>query len=106
MRRILKFLGWYIGLSTIAALGWLILSFPNYPHSLEGWSWLFLIALPITIIGEFIGEIVSRNPVTQYVENRTSTNSFSLQRIFFHFIVMLLLFGFILGIWFYFGFGK
>ncbi len=55
--RILRFVGWYLAFSAIAALGVLIAGFPDRPHSLRDWGMLLLLALPITLLGEALGAL-------------------------------------------------
>ncbi len=90
--RILRFLGWYCALTMIAAVGMLIFAFPSHPKSSTGWLWFFVLALPITLIGEAIGEGLWRNPLAKRIEQKTSTHSFSWLRIAYGFVVMLLVF--------------
>jgi hypothetical protein len=102
MRRILKFTGWYLVFSTVAAIGMLIHTFPNYPKSLGGWAWFFFLALPVTLIGEAIGEAARQNPIAKDMEDRMSKRSFLWLRICYGFAVILMLFGFAWGMSFYF----
>lgn len=88
----------YLGLSLLMALLLLLYSFPNYPKSLNGWAWLFLLALPITLVGELFGETVWRNPVANSIEIHTAEKRFSWLRICYGLIVMLLAFGMSWGI--------
>lgn len=106
MRRILKFIGWYLFFSATAAFGMLIITFPNYPKSLGGWGWFFLLALPATFVGELIGEAAWRNPIAHGIEARTSKRSISWLRICYGFFVMLIFLGLAWGVSFYFGANK
>lgn len=101
MRRVLKFLGCYIGFSLIAAIGLLLFSFPNYPKSPIGWGLLLLLALPLTLAGELFGDAVWRNPVAKNIELRTPKHCFSWLRISYVFISVLLIFGLAWGISYY-----
>ncbi len=103
IRRIFKFVVLYLGLSLLATLVLLLYSFPNYPKSLEGWTWLFLLALPISLVVELFGVAIWRNPVANSIETRTAERRFSWLRVCYGLIVMLLFFGLSWGMSAYFG---
>jgi hypothetical protein len=90
--RILKILGWYCTLTVAAALGLLVLALPYHPKSSIGWIVFFILALPISLIGEAIGEGLWRNPLAKRIEERSSQSTLSLSRIVYGFFAMLLVF--------------
>lgn len=106
MLRIFKFLGWYIALSVAATLGMLLFAFPDYPKTPSGWLWFFVLALPVTLVGELVGELISRNRVAQAIEEKSQGKSFSLLRVLYAFIAMLIVFGIVWGFALHFGAGK
>ena len=98
MARLFRFLGWYLALTFAASLGLLILALPNHPKTLSGWLWFFLLALPVTLVGELIGEGIWRNPVAKAIEKESSNRQFSWLRIAYGFVAMLLIFGVVWGL--------
>lgn len=93
MARVLKIAGIYIGISAIAAVGVLVGVFPKHPTTLNGWLLLLAIALPLTIAGELVGEVIWRNRLARAVESHTAGQSLSGLRMTYALVAMLLLFG-------------
>jgi multisubunit Na+/H+ antiporter MnhB subunit len=58
MRKIMPLLGGWVILSLVAAGLLLLRSWPWRPHSALGWGLLFLAALPLTLLGEYLGDRV------------------------------------------------
>ena len=81
----------------------LIVAFPHHPRTLVGWAAFFLLALPVTLFGEAVGEGLWRNRVAQAVEQRAEGQSFSWLRIAYGFVAMLLLFAVVWGLALFFG---
>ncbi|HET7831538.1 MAG TPA: hypothetical protein VFK88_01095 [Gallionella sp.] len=102
MKRVLKFLGWYIAASFAAALAMLLFAFPDYPRTITGWLVFFLLALPVTLVGEATGNMLWRNRVALAVEEHSAGQSLSWLRIAYGFVVMLLLFVTVWGLAIYF----
>ena len=98
MKRFFKIAGIYLLLSAFAAVGVLIGAFPKYPTTLNGWVLLLLLALPLTIVGELIGEVIWRNRIARAVEENTAGQSLSGLRIFYALVAMLLLFGLVFSV--------
>jgi hypothetical protein len=98
LQRVIKFLGLYVAISIFAAVVLLIYVFSHYPKSIVGWVLFFVLALPIAIIGEAIGEAIWRNPVARKLERLTSDRSLSWLRICYGFIAILLLSGLVWAI--------
>jgi uncharacterized membrane protein YqgA involved in biofilm formation len=90
--RIIKFIGIYLSFSFIAAIGLLILSFPDIPESPKQWLILFVVALPVTIVGEFIGIGIQKNPLGSHIQNKTKNKEFSWLRIIYALIAMFVVF--------------
>src|SRR5207245_405441 len=64
MRKIMPLLGGWVILSLVAAALLLLWSWPWRPHSALGWGLLFLGALPLTFLGEYLGErIILQSPI-------------------------------------------
>jgi uncharacterized membrane protein len=93
MPGIIKLFLLYIGMSIVAALGWLILSYPSIPSTPSEWGILFLVALPLTIVFELIGERVNKNPINNAIETKTRHKKFSWLRILYGvFEILIVLF--------------
>ena len=93
MTRLAKIMGLYIGLSVIAAMGVLIGVFPKHPTTLNGWLVLLVLALPLTIVGELVGEVIWRNRLAHAIESNTKGQSLSGLRMLYVLVAMLLVFG-------------
>lgn len=93
MPRTIQIVCWYIVLTVAASIGMLLSVFPHFPKMPMGWVWLFVFSLPVTIVGEFIGNSIWKNRVAKAIERRTSERSLSWLRICYGFVVMLLVFG-------------
>ena len=85
MKNFLKLIAFYLVISACATFG-LILLFGSAPKTIVGWGLLFLFALPITVFGEKIGEIIFRKEIDS--ENR----KLSPKRMLYLFIVFGLIF--------------
>jgi len=103
MERLLTFVVLYLVLSTIAVVVLLAGAFPYHPKTLTGWALLFALALPLTLIGEFVGEFFWRNRIAGAMVARSSGNSLSLLRMSYAFVVMLLFFVVAFGIHYWLG---
>lgn len=97
MRTAIKFLGIYIGLSVFLVLIWAIFSYPNIPSTPSGWLWAFLLAIPLQLAFEFLGELVSKNKATRLIEQKTAEQSFSLVRILYGVVLFLVFAGLVIG---------
>ena len=83
MRTTTKFVAIYIGMSVFLVLMQAIFFYPNIPSTPSAWLWAFLLAIPLQLAFEFLGELVSNNKATRFVEQKTATQSFSLVRILY-----------------------
>jgi hypothetical protein len=101
-----RFVLLYFAFSVVATLGMLITSFPNYPKTLLGWVWMFVIALPVVIVFELLGWVVWNNRLAQSIETRSSDREFSWLRISYGLVAMLCVFGIAWWIAMYFGIEK
>ena len=98
MSRLAKMIALYIGLSVIAAIGVLIGVFPKHPTTVNGWMLLLVLALPLTIAGELVGEVIWRNRLARAIETNTKDQSLSGLRMLYALIAMLLVFALVLGV--------
>lgn len=96
MKAILRFAVLYVALCALLGGVALVSSFPQWPSSWQGWLALFVLIIPITLVGEGVGELLRRNQVTRAVEQRTQANSFSWLRIGYFLVVGLLVAGAVL----------
>ena len=85
----LRFLGIYALLS--ALLGGLLLlqAFPFRPQTATGWTLLFALALPITLVGELAANKLLNNRVGRFVEEETKEQRLSSVRILFVLLMSL-----------------
>lgn len=97
MKTLLRFVTIYILLSTVLALLALVPSFPARPTSALGWLALFALALPLTLAGEFVGELLHRNRVARAVEERTQGKEISWLRLGYLLCIGLLVAAVVLG---------
>jgi hypothetical protein len=98
--RALRFLGFYLALSLICAPILLLQLLPFHPRSALGWTILVLAAVPVTALGELIGDFLFKNRISAAVDRKTSGTSLSWLRIGYVLIVFISFFAFvILGIW-------
>lgn len=97
MRFAAKLITIYIGLSVFLGLLWAILSYPNLPSTPVEWVWVFALALPLQLAGEFLGEILWKNKVTQLVAQKTAEKSVSLLRIFYLLLYLLVFAALLMG---------
>jgi hypothetical protein len=66
----------------LVAAGLLLLDlWPWHPTSWRAWLLFFVIALPVTIAGEWLAEAVLNNPLSKSVDRATTGRSFSWYRI-------------------------
>ena len=98
MERLLTFVVLYLAVSTVAVLALLVGVFPYHPKTITGWALLFVLALPLTLAGELVGEFFWGNRITQAIAARSSGSSLSLLRLGYAFAVMLLFFVLALGV--------
>jgi hypothetical protein len=64
MRNIQRLLGGWLFLSIMAAAFLLLWTWPWRPHSALGWSLVILGALPLALLGEYLGEaVILRGPL-------------------------------------------
>ena len=97
MRTAIKFVGIYIGLSLVLGLMWVVASYPHIPSTSSEWLWVLVLALPLQLAGEFLGELLRENRVTRFVEQRTAAKSLSVVRIFYLLLLFLLCAGLLLA---------
>ena len=98
MKRALRFSAVYVFLSAVLCCLALLQSFPARPTSWGSSLLLFALVVPVTIVGEAMGEILFRNPLTRAVERRTKDKSFSWLRILASLALMLALLAAVFGL--------
>jgi len=64
----------------------MIYAFPMWPKTLIGWVSLLVLGLPILVIGEGIGGILTNNKIAQSIESNTSDKKISWKRMAYLFI--------------------
>jgi hypothetical protein len=81
LKRVLRFAAIYLIVSVIAAVALLINTWPLHPHSIPHWALLFVIALPITLLGEWLSDRALHSSLSLAVEARTRNSRFSWLRV-------------------------
>jgi hypothetical protein len=88
--RPLRFLLGYLVVALVAA-GLLLLNlWPWHPTSWRTWLLFVVLALPITIVGEWFGETALNNRLSKSVDRATASRSFSWVRIAYLLALVLL----------------
>jgi hypothetical protein len=90
MRRTVQFLTVYLVASLVLSGLMLLQAYPQRPQSPTGWIVLLTLALPITLVGEAVGELLFRNRLSRTVERVTENRSFSWVRIGYVLVLALL----------------
>lgn len=85
-------------LSASIGLMWDILSYPDIPSTAGQWLWILALALPLQLAREFVGELLWNNKATRVAEQETAAKSFSLLRIFYGVLFLLVFVGLTLGV--------
>ena len=93
MKSAAKFVAWYVALSLMVSVFWLIPLPSWHPTSWLGWLAFFALILPATLALEWAGQFIQRNPVSQVVERRTAGQEFSFGRVVFYLVLALLVSG-------------
>ena len=65
---------------------------------MKEWLWLFLLALPITLVFELIGTFIWQNPLAKSIEKRTENSELSFIRILYGLFFLLLLAAILIGV--------
>ena len=93
MRKLIRYVGAYLALSLVVGLIGLVELYPDLPATPAAWIALFLFALPLWIAGEAIGHFLWNNRIARFVDDATSEKSFSLVRLAYGFLAVLLSIG-------------
>jgi len=59
--------------------------------------WVFILALPLQLVGEFLGDVLWKNRVSHFVEQKTAAKSFSVLRILYGFLLVSVTIALLLG---------
>lgn len=92
----------YLAVSAFLVGLLLLQLFPYRPETIAGWVLLFVLALPITLIGEAIGSWLFSNHLARTVDERTKAQSFSWFRIAYGlatYLIMIAIVGVALVFW-------
>ena len=84
LKAVLRFTRVYLIVSLFAAAALLVDTWPQHPKSLLHWALLFLIALPVTVLGEWLTDGLVNNPVSAIIERGTHRSGFSWTRIAYY----------------------
>jgi hypothetical protein len=90
MKPILRFICIYSAVSLIAAIGLLVDTWPRYPTSPIEWGLLLVIALPVTVLGEWLVDGTRKNSLSRAIENKTRAARFAWLRIGYHLALYVL----------------
>lgn len=89
LKRILQFLAAYV-LASLVLGGILVLqSYPSKPQSLLQWGVVCALAIPLTLLGDAIGELLFRNRLTRAVDKATEGRNFSWLRLGYMLVLAL-----------------
>ena len=77
----LRFIGMYVILSGVLAMLLLLQLWPWHPKSAVGWIALFILAAPVTAVGEWLGKLVLENRFATSLGNNTAPDSVSWLRV-------------------------
>lgn len=97
MRTTLKVLATYVGLSIFLVLLWLVLDPGELPATATQWLWLLVLAVPLQLVGELIGQSLWNTNATRFVEQKTAGKRLSVFRMFYAFVMILFFCGAIIG---------
>lgn len=81
LSRILRFISIYLIVSVLAAVALLVDTWPIYPRSLLRWILLLIIAVPVSVLGEWLSDGALSCSLSLAVEARTRGSQFSWLRI-------------------------
>jgi hypothetical protein len=98
MTRLLRFVAIYLLVAGAAALLLLIPLWPWRSSSPQGWALYAILALPIMIAGEWIGDKVLHNRLSRAVDRATRQRQFSWFRIGYLIALTLALIGLALAV--------
>jgi hypothetical protein len=93
MRKPIRIVGAYLALSLVIGLIGLVELYPDPPSTPLAWIALFLFALPLWIAGEALGHFLWNNRIARFVDDATSEKSFSLLRLAYGVLAVLLSIG-------------
>jgi len=83
----------YLALSLRLAALALLQVVPWRPASWLGWTALLLLALPLSLLGEYVGQLLWTNRMSRSIEERTRGQAFSWARVAYALVVMVVVLG-------------
>ncbi len=89
VKRVFQFLAAYVLASLVLGAVLVLQSYPSAPQSVVQWGVLFVLAIPLTLLGEAIGELLFRNSLTRAVDKATERKTFSWLRIGYMLVLAL-----------------
>jgi hypothetical protein len=87
----------YLALSFVLGLIGLASAYPDIPTTPLAWIALFAFAVPVWLAAEFCGHLLWKNRLARFVDDATQTQSFSLARIAYGVLTILLVIGLVAG---------
>ncbi len=96
MERIVRFTGGYL-LLNVFTVGCLMLFYGVRPTTATGWIILFVFALPLWLLGEWIGEKLTSKRVSKVIDD--SERQVSILRMMYLLVVMIVCLAVLLGLW-------
>ncbi|NHZ43917.1 hypothetical protein [Massilia aquatica] len=97
MRTALKVVAIYVGLSVFLVLLWLGLGAGELPATVTQWLWLLVLAVPLHLAGELIGQGLWGNRAGRFVEQKTAGKRLSVLRMLYAFLMILFFCGALLA---------
>ena len=98
MREVLRAVGIYLLASVICAGFALLVAIPYHPRTMWGWLLLFLLALPLWLIGEWLGRLIFTNKLAHAIDSQSDNRGWWFRALYL-FLVAVLAFGAFAAVW-------
>lgn len=85
-----RYIAVYLIVSLLAALALLVDTWPHYPRSLRPWALLLLIALPVTVLGDWLSDSALSHSLSLAIEARTKGSRISWLRVGYYLALYVL----------------
>jgi hypothetical protein len=90
LKKVIRFLLIYLALSSFAVVALFIDTWPHYPHGPLDWGLLFVIALPVTLLGEWLSDNALSSSLSLAVEARAKGHQLSWLRVSYYLALYIL----------------
>jgi hypothetical protein len=99
MKALLRFVGLYLAASLIVGAFSLLDLWPWHPQTSVGWLVLSASALPLTVVGQRLWEVVLENRFAASLGSNTAPNSVSWSRVAYGLVAVLSVFVVVFAVW-------